>query len=36
MRIGDKGTLETLAVWSVPLLLALSFALAIWGSVIER
>ena len=36
MRVGDKGVLETLVIWSLPVLIALGFVLAIWGTVTDR
>jgi len=33
MKIGDKGTLETLAIWGLPILLILGLAFAAWGSI---
>ena len=35
MKIGEKGTLETLIIWGLPLLVILSLAFAVWGSVTD-
>jgi hypothetical protein len=36
MKIGDKGVIETLLIWGLPLLLLLGLAFAIWGSVTDN
>lgn len=36
MRIGDKGTVEVLVLWGIPLMILIGLALAIWGSVTDN
>jgi hypothetical protein len=33
MKIGDKGPIETLLIWGLPVLFVLGLAFAIWGSI---
>ncbi len=35
MKIGEKGTFETLIIWGLPLLVVLGLAFAVWGSVAD-
>ncbi len=33
MKIGDKGTTETLLIWGIPVLVLLGLIFAAWGSI---